>query len=63
LYQENDDIAQRVANAGHQWVVDHLRMQDVANYWYAILREYASLAKWKPTKSPDTKPPSQWKDW
>jgi hypothetical protein len=30
----NDALVRRVAQAGHDWVKQHLRMDDVANYWY-----------------------------
>lgn len=43
---ENDDIARAVAQRGHDFIVKHLKMRDVENYWLKILKRYAKLMKW-----------------
>jgi hypothetical protein len=38
--QENPDLAQRTANNGYEFVKRNLRMIDIYNYWYDLLRNY-----------------------
>jgi len=52
----NDDIAQRIATAGYDFIMTHLRMEDVAFYWYKLLRDYSKLITWKVERSSDTSP-------
>jgi len=56
----NDALAKRVAQAGHDWIKHHLRMADVANYWYQLLTEYAKLQTWKVKKHKNTQPRTDW---
>ena len=57
---ENDALVQRVAQKGHDWVKQHLRMQDVANYWYMLLKGYAKLQTWKTVKHPNVHRRKHW---
>ncbi|XP_029433698.1 protein O-glucosyltransferase 1 [Rhinatrema bivittatum] len=41
--KENDKTAQEIAERGHQFITDHLRMEDVSCYWETLLTEYAKL--------------------
>jgi protein glucosyltransferase len=43
---ENDAIAQQIAQAGHDFVVEHLKMEDVTAYWARLLREYGKMQAW-----------------
>jgi len=52
--KENDDIARQIAKAGYDFIMAHLRMEDVQYYWYSLLRDYANLQRWTVTKSPTT---------
>eukprot|EP00823_Brevimastigomonas_motovehiculus_P001155 TRINITY_DN11684_c0_g1_i1.p1 TRINITY_DN11684_c0_g1~~TRINITY_DN11684_c0_g1_i1.p1 ORF type:complete len:423 (+),score=97.60 TRINITY_DN11684_c0_g1_i1:80-1348(+) len=52
--KDNDDLAERISQNGFDFAFKHLRMQDVTNYWYGILRRYATLQKWKVEKDPAT---------
>jgi protein glucosyltransferase len=47
--KENDEVAQEIAERGHQFIWDHLRMDDVTCYWQKLLQRYAALLRWKPT--------------
>jgi protein glucosyltransferase len=44
----NDDIAQEIAERGHDMVLSHLRMEDVSCYWKKLLKRYAKLLQFKP---------------
>ncbi|XP_037712699.1 O-glucosyltransferase rumi isoform X1 [Drosophila subpulchrella] len=45
--REHDDLAEEIAERGHQFVWLHLRMEDVQCYWSKLLREYAKLLTYK----------------
>ncbi|KAL4657016.1 protein O-glucosyltransferase 1 [Arapaima gigas] len=45
--KENDDISQQVAKRGQQFILDHLRMEDVSCYWEKLLTEFGRLLKYK----------------
>ncbi|XP_069694570.1 O-glucosyltransferase rumi homolog isoform X2 [Periplaneta americana] len=47
---ENDDIAQEIAQRGHDVIRDHLRMKDVTCYWRKLLKKYAKLLRYKPER-------------
>ncbi|KAM7439851.1 Protein O-glucosyltransferase 1 [Porites harrisoni] len=48
----NDDVAKAMAERGYQFIKEHLRMQDVKCYWKKLLKNYAKLMLWKPTRDP-----------
>ncbi|KAH8357250.1 hypothetical protein KR084_012129, partial [Drosophila pseudotakahashii] len=45
--RDHDDLAEEIAERGHQLVWLHLRMEDVECYWSKLLREYAKLMTYK----------------
>jgi len=53
--RENDEIAQQIMNRGHNFIIKHLRMTDIENYWLKTLKRYASLLKWEVKKDPKLK--------
>jgi len=50
---ENDDIAREISERGKEFILNHLRMEDIVFYWFHLLREYAKLMTWKVEKMPD----------
>uniref|UniRef100_UPI00358F03E2 protein O-glucosyltransferase 1-like n=1 Tax=Myxine glutinosa TaxID=7769 RepID=UPI00358F03E2 len=46
--KENDAVAQEIRKRGHQFITEHLRMEDVACYWKTLLLEYAKLLTYVP---------------
>ncbi|KAM3933085.1 protein O-glucosyltransferase 1 isoform 1-T1 [Leptodactylus fuscus] len=48
--KENDDEARRIAERGQQFIVQHLRMEDVSKYWRTLLTQYADLLTYKVKK-------------
>ena len=40
---------------GREFIMNHLDMNDVSCYWQKLLKRYAKLTKWKPTKNKDLK--------
>ncbi|XP_074644839.1 protein O-glucosyltransferase 1-like [Tubulanus polymorphus] len=51
--KENDDSVRAIAERGQKFIWDHLRMEDVSCYWEKLLKSYAKLLKFKPTKNPE----------
>ncbi|MGH0131677.1 UNVERIFIED_CONTAM: hypothetical protein FKN15_032752 [Acipenser sinensis] len=49
--KENDNIAQEIAKRGHQFIFDHLRVEDVTCYWERLLTEYSKLLTYQPKKN------------
>ncbi|XP_044298410.1 protein O-glucosyltransferase 1 isoform X2 [Varanus komodoensis] len=45
--RENDDIAQEIAERGRQFIMDHLRMEDISCYWHRLLTEYSTALTYK----------------
>lgn len=45
---ENDKISKEIAQRGREFIVEHLRMDDIACYWQKLLTEYTKLLKFKP---------------
>lgn len=45
-----DDIAKEIAENGYNMIWNHLRMKDVVCYWRKLLKKYASLLTYKPSK-------------
>jgi protein glucosyltransferase len=46
--KENDDVVRLIAQKGREFIVEHLRMQDVYCYWEELIKEYTKLLKFKP---------------
>lgn len=46
--KENDEIAQEIASRGRQFILDHLKMEDVSCYWETLLTDYSKLLTYKP---------------
>ncbi|PSN39670.1 O-glucosyltransferase rumi [Blattella germanica] len=46
--KEHDDIAQEIADRGHELIRSLLRLKDVKCYWRKLLKKYASLLEYKP---------------
>ncbi|CAD6994429.1 unnamed protein product [Ceratitis capitata] len=45
FFQDNDDLAREISEHGKQFILDHLRMQDIECYWKKLLLEYQKLIK------------------
>ncbi|XP_075703373.1 protein O-glucosyltransferase 1 [Rhinoderma darwinii] len=43
----NDEEARRIAERGRQFVSEHLRMEDVSNYWRSLLTRYSPLLTYR----------------
>ncbi|KAM9334410.1 protein O-glucosyltransferase 1 [Symphorus nematophorus] len=48
--KDNDAIAQEIATRGKEFILDHLRMQDVSCYWERLLTEFSQLLTYKPKR-------------
>lgn len=46
--KENDGIAQEIALRGRQFILDHLKMEDISCYWERLLTNYSKLLTYKP---------------
>lgn len=46
--KENDAIAQEIALRGKQFILDHLKMEDISCYWERLLTDYSKLLTYKP---------------
>ncbi|XP_076004955.1 protein O-glucosyltransferase 1 [Genypterus blacodes] len=51
--KENDDIAQEIAARGKEFIVAHLRMDDISCYWERLLAELGKLLAYKPQRNAD----------
>ncbi|KAG5852411.1 hypothetical protein ANANG_G00062120 [Anguilla anguilla] len=62
--KENDDIAQEVARRGQDFILEHLRMEDVSCYWEKLLTDFSHLLKYQPKRRPGyskiTRKPEKW---
>lgn len=45
---ENDYVVKKIATRGYNFIARHLRMKDISCYWEELLKNYASLLKFKP---------------
>ncbi|XP_054829931.1 protein O-glucosyltransferase 1 [Eublepharis macularius] len=45
--QENDGIAQEIAEKGRQFIVENLQMKDISCYWERLLTEYSKALTYK----------------
>ncbi|XP_005098880.1 protein O-glucosyltransferase 1 [Aplysia californica] len=48
--KENQEVVKGIADRGRQFIVDHLRMDDITCYWSKLLQRYAQLLSYKPQK-------------
>uniref|UniRef100_A0A1A7W7D0 Protein O-glucosyltransferase 1 n=2 Tax=Iconisemion striatum TaxID=60296 RepID=A0A1A7W7D0_9TELE len=48
--KENDAIAQEIAERGKDFILHHLRMEDVSCYWERLLTEFSQLLTYKPSR-------------
>ncbi|KAM9766345.1 protein O-glucosyltransferase 1 [Menidia menidia] len=48
--RENDAVAQEIAARGKEFILEHLRMEDVSCYWERLLREFSQLLTYKPKR-------------
>ncbi|XP_026220210.1 protein O-glucosyltransferase 1 [Anabas testudineus] len=48
--KENDAIAQEIATRGKEFILNHLRIQDVSCYWERLLTEFSKLLTYKPKR-------------
>ena len=46
--KEHDDISEKIAITGQNFVRNHLRMKDVENYWIELLTKYAAKLTFQP---------------
>lgn len=45
FFQNHDDLAREIADRGHNYIWEHLKMKDIHCYWRKLLRKYAKLLK------------------
>ncbi|XP_005744285.1 protein O-glucosyltransferase 1 isoform X1 [Pundamilia nyererei] len=48
--KENDAIAQEIATRGKEFILNHLRMEDVSCYWERLLTMFSQLLTYKPQR-------------
>ncbi|XP_069003279.1 protein O-glucosyltransferase 1 isoform X2 [Embiotoca jacksoni] len=48
--KENDAVAEEMATRGKEFILDHLRMQDVTCYWERLLTEFGRLLAYRPQR-------------
>lgn len=48
--KSNDEIVREITERGRIFVKKHLRMADVQDYWFRLLKRYSKLMKWNPKK-------------
>lgn len=52
LNRDNDDIARGIAERGRQFILNHLRMEDIEAYWDRLLRAYTDLLRFPVPTAP-----------
>ncbi|KAG8232607.1 hypothetical protein J437_LFUL010729 [Ladona fulva] len=50
--KNNDEIAQKIAQEGYDFIWNHLRMKDIQCYWRSLLKNYAKLIKYDIVRDP-----------
>jgi EGF-domain serine glucosyl/xylosyltransferase len=45
---ENDQVARQIAKRGRDFIMEHLKMDDIYCYWEELIKEYTKLLKYKP---------------
>ena len=53
--RDNPDIAEKIAEAGADFIDKHLRMEDVLCYWRKLLESYTNLLTYKVVRDPTLK--------
>lgn len=48
FFMHHDDIAEKIATRGYEFVQMNLKMKHVMQYWEMLLNKYATLLKYKP---------------
>uniref|UniRef100_A0A672SGI7 Glycosyl transferase CAP10 domain-containing protein n=1 Tax=Sinocyclocheilus grahami TaxID=75366 RepID=A0A672SGI7_SINGR len=48
--KENDAVAEEIAVRGQNFILNHLRMEDVSCYWERLLTDFSKLLKYKPKR-------------
>lgn len=48
--QNHPQVAKTIADNGHTFIDQHLRMQDVENYWFSLLEKYATMLRFVPER-------------
>uniref|UniRef100_A0A8C1DRN5 Protein O-glucosyltransferase 1 n=1 Tax=Cyprinus carpio carpio TaxID=630221 RepID=A0A8C1DRN5_CYPCA len=49
--KENDAVAEEIAVRGQNFILNHLRMEDVSCYWERLLTDFSKLLKYKPKRT------------
>lgn len=55
FFQNNDELAEEIADRGFQFIRNHLQMKDVQCYWERLLTEYQKLINFKIQPDKDLK--------
>ena len=45
---ENDQLAKEIAKRGQDFVMEHLKMEEIYCYWEELIKEYTKLLRFKP---------------
>ncbi|KAM6893783.1 protein O-glucosyltransferase 1 [Xenentodon cancila] len=53
--KDNDEVAQEIATRGQEFILEHLRMEDVSCYWERLLSDFSQLLTYKPSRRNDYK--------
>ena len=53
--KDNQDVAVKIAEAGAEFIENHLRMPDVTCYWRKLLESYTKLLNYKVVRDPKLK--------
>ncbi|XP_060888675.1 protein O-glucosyltransferase 1 [Labrus mixtus] len=51
--KDNDDIAEEIATRGMEFILHHLRMQDISCYWERLFTEFGQLLTYTPKRKED----------
>lgn len=52
VFEERDDLAQRIAQRGYDFVDQNLRIEDVARYWKELMTDYGNKLLWAVERDP-----------
>ncbi|KAH9493097.1 Protein O-glucosyltransferase 1 [Bulinus truncatus] len=53
--RQNQNAMKDIARRGRQFIIDHLRLDDISCYWKMLLLKYAELVKFKPVRNKNYK--------
>ncbi|XP_049807413.1 O-glucosyltransferase rumi homolog [Schistocerca nitens] len=53
--ESEPDLMKNIAERGHQFIVNNLRMKDVLCYWEALMKKYAKLLTFQPKRNKSLK--------